>query len=147
MKTIKLNTLKRNIFLGVFAMMIILSFDSCTKKVDFLVSTVEPAARGTVQIKTDNNNNYVIKIQLSDLAEVKRLQPPKQSYVVWMVSDQNITKNIGQINSSTSLLSNKLEANFKTVSTLKPTKIFITAEVDPNVQNPGEPIVLTTDVF
>lgn len=147
MKPTKLKSLTKNIMLGIFAIMIVISFDSCTKKVDFLTSTVVPAARGYVHISKDKNKNYVIKISLSDLAEVQRLQTSKQTYVVWMVSDLGTTKNIGRITSAPSTFSKKLKANFKSVSTFKPVKIFITAEDDPNSQYPGDPVVLTTDLF
>jgi hypothetical protein len=44
-------------------------------------------------------------------------------------------------------MSNKLKASFETVSPVKPTKIFITAEDDPGVQYPGTQVVLTTQAF
>lgn len=147
MKPTRLNTLVKNMLLGICAIMIVLSFNSCTKKVDFLLSSVTPAARGYVKVKRDNNKNYVIKINLSDLAEIERLQPSKQTYVVWLVTDDGTTKNIGRLNSSTGLFSKKLTATFKTVSSLNPTKIFITAENDASTQYPGEQIIITTDRF
>jgi hypothetical protein len=93
-------------------------------------------------MKTDKNNNNVIQIQISNLAGVERLQPEKESYVVWMLTDQDITKNIGRLNSS-----KKLNASFETVTSFKPKKIFITAENDENNQYPSQKIVLTTDTF
>jgi len=113
----------------------------------FQTSIVVPAARGFVKVSKDNNKNYVIKIQLTDLAEVNRLTPPKKTYVVWLVTEEDITRNIGQIKSSSSMLSSKLKASFETVSSNKPTKIFITAEDDGNVQFYGSQIVLTTNKF
>ena len=106
-----------------------------------------PAAGGDVKIKKDNNNNYRIQISLNNLAEPKRLEPPKNTYVVWMETDNNATKNIGQINSSTGLLSSKLKASFETVSSTKPTKIFLTAEDDASVQYPGTQVIMTTSDF
>lgn len=147
MNPTRLNTLLKNMLIGIFAIMIVLSFDSCTRKENFLNSSIVPAARGYVTIGRDQNKNYVIKVQILNLAEVKRLQPPKQSYVVWMVTDEGTTKNIGRLNSSTGLFSNKLKATFKTVSSLKPSKILITAEDDANTQYPDAQVVLTTDRF
>jgi anti-sigma-K factor RskA len=135
----KLNTLTKTLFLGVLATMIIFSFHSCAKKASFLISSVVPAARGEVTVTTDKNNNYVIKMQISNLAEVDRLQPAKKSYVVWMEAEQGLTRNIGLITSST-----KLKVSFETVATLRPTRIFITAEEDEGVQYPGSMVVLTT---
>jgi hypothetical protein len=147
MKPLRLNTLLKNILLCVFAIMIVLSFESCTKKVDFLLSSVVPAARGYVKVNRDKNKNYVININLSNLAEVQRVQPLKLTYIVWMIADDGTTKNLGRINSKTSLFSKKLKASFKSVSTFKPTKIFITAEDNPSIQYPGEQVLLTTDRF
>jgi len=140
MKTTKLNTMTKTMFLGVLATMMIFSFHSCAQKALFLTSSVVPAAQGEVTLKKDKNNNYVIKMQISNLAEVDRLQPPKKGYVVWMEADRGLTRNIGLITSS-----NKLNVTFETIATLRPTRIFITAEDDEGVQYPGSMVVLTTD--
>jgi hypothetical protein len=137
----------RNILLAGLITTIICLFTSCAKKAMFQTSTVVPAARGFVKVSKDNNKNYVIKIQLTDLAEVNRLTPPKKTYVIWLVTEEDITRNIGQIKSASSMLSSKLKASFETVSSNKPTKIFITAEDDGNVQFYGSQIVLTTNKF
>jgi len=142
MKIIRKNRL--SIF---FSVLLLFSLASCSKKIQFLTSSVVPAARGSVKMNHDKNNNYVIQIQLFDLAEVQRLQPSRQSYVIWMVSDRGSPKNIGQIKSSKGNMSKSLKASFETVSSFKPNKIFITAEDDPNVRFPDTLIVLTTDEF
>ena len=132
MKTTKLDILIKNLF---------------AKKLVFLSSSVVPAARGYVKVKRDINENYIIQVQISNLAEVNRLQPSKQAYAVWMVTDREITVSIGQINSSTTFLSTKLNASFKKISSSKPIKIFITAEEDAGTQTPNEQVVLSTDRF
>jgi hypothetical protein len=124
-----------------------LLISSCSKKVNFQTSSVVPAARGNVKISRDSNKNYVIKLHLSDLAEVDRLQMAKESYVVWMVTDNEEKKNIGLLNSSSGMLSSKLKANFETSSSTRPTQIFITAEENASVQYPGSRIILSTDRF
>ncbi len=147
MKKRKLDILAKSIFTGALAIMIIFSFDSCARKITFLTSSIVPAARGTVKVKKDRNNNYNIAINLSHLAEPQRLQPSKKTYVVWMVTDQNLIKNIGQIKSSTGRFSKKLSSSFVTVSSIKPIKVFITAEDDGSVQYPGTQVVLSTNSF
>ena len=117
------------------------------KKFGFLSSSIVPAARGYVKVIRDNNENYLIQVKISNLAEVNRLQPSKQVYVVWMVTDHEITRRIGQIISSTTFLSTKLKASFKMISSSKPIKIFITAEEDAITQTPNEQIILSTDRF
>ena len=127
--------------------LIVFSLSACTKKIAFLTSSVVPAARGYVNIKVDKNKNNVIDVHLTDLAEVQRLQPARQTYVVWMLTDHEITKNIGQIKSSTGMMKKQLKASFETVSSFKPVKIFITAEDNADIQYPGNQIVLETDKF
>jgi len=132
MKATKLNILIKNLF---------------AKKIGFLSSAIVPAARGYVKVKRDINENYIIRVNVSNLAEVNRLQPSKQAYVVWMITDREITVSIGQINSSTTFLSTKLKASFNKISSSKPIKIFITAEDDAKNQTPNEQVILTTDRF
>lgn len=131
----------------ILPLLLLLSLASCSKKINFLTSPVVPAARGYVKINNDKNKNYVIQIQLLDLAEVQRLQPSKQTYVIWMVTEEDVSKNMGQIKSSTGMMSKQLKASFESVSPFKPTKIFITAEDDPSIQFPGTQVVLSTDKF
>lgn len=146
MKNKNWNSLTQKIFSGSLLIALLFLFNSCSKKIAFQSSSVVPAAEGTVKVTKDNNSNYVIRLELSNLAEPEKLQPSKQTYVVWMETDQERAKNLGQINSSTSLLSKRLKASFETVSSVKPTKIFITAEDDATVQYPGM-LVLTTNNF
>ncbi|HAH22241.1 MAG TPA: hypothetical protein DCL77_00455 [Prolixibacteraceae bacterium] len=146
METTRINLKSHQLFLMIVAAMMIFSFSSCATKTHFLNSSVVPAAEGTVSIKKDKNKNYNIAITLNNLAEANRLQPPRSTYVVWMEGENNETKNIGQVKSSSSLLSKQLKGSFHTVSSVKPRKIFITAENDPSVQYPSNSdLILTTD--
>jgi hypothetical protein len=145
MKTAVINTLSRKLLFAVATVFVIFAFSSCATKAVFLSSSVVPAAQGKVTIKDDGNKNHVIKIQIFNLADSQRLQPPKKVYVVWLVTDNNQTKNIGQIISSTGTLSKNLKASFQTVSSFKPTKIFITAENEADVQYPSSVVALSTD--
>jgi len=135
------------IAIGLIAFVVIISFNACAEKVNFQTSTVVPAARGFVKVTRDNNKNYVIHLQLANLAEVDRLQTAKGTYVVWMITDKEETKNIGLLNSSTGMFSNKLTASFETSSSTRPKQIFITAEDDGAIQYPGNEIILSTDRF
>lgn len=134
-------------FLVLIPLLLIFVISACTRKISFENSTVVPAARGSVKVKRDNNRNYHIQIFLSSLAESSRLQPARNTYVVWMIGDNNNAKNIGQIKSSVTFISKKLKASFESVSATKPSKIFITAEDDPGVEFPGSEIVLSTSDF
>ncbi len=140
MKAIKTKNAK-NLILRLSIIMIMASLGSCSKKIQFLTSSVVPAAVGYVQVKKDSNQNYAITLKIENLAEVDKLQPPKKTYVVWMETDRGVIRNIGQIVST-----RNLKASFETVSSFKPVKIFLTAEDIENVQYPGK-VVLSTDKF
>lgn len=132
---------------GMIAIALMLTIGSCARKAVFQTSTIVPAARGSVKVKKDNNNNYNISVNIADLAEPERLQTPMKTYVVWMVTDENSTKNLGQIQTSTKFLSKSLKGSFQTVSSFKPVKIFITAENEAAIQFPGMYVVLSTSDF
>lgn len=136
-------TILKNIGLATLVLLFLFLFQSCSRKIAFQTSSVVPAAEGTVKVKKDNNNNYHIEVEIINLAEPSRLQPVKKTYVVWMETDQDVAKNIGQVNSSTSFLSKRLKASFDAVSAIKPTRIFITAEDDGTVQYPGMQVLST----
>lgn len=144
MKKVKLIS---KLSLGLLVLLIAMSFNSCAKKIAFQTSAIVPAARGDVKIKQDENKNYLIQIELENLAEVKRLDPPKNAYVVWMESDDSMVKNIGQIKSDTKFLSSKLKASFETVTPVKPSKIYITAEDNADIQFPGKQLIMETKGF
>lgn len=103
-----------------------------------------PAARGFVKVSKDDNNNYALNVKVTNLTEPARLQPRKELYVVWMVTKNNVTKNIGQFNSSSGFFSSTLEGELNTVSSFEPDYVFITAENDSNIQYPMGVVVLTT---
>ena len=147
MKSKTLVILSKNIFLAVFAMLLMFAFTSCATKAAFEKSAVVPAAQGTVTIKKDRNKNYTVEIKISNLAESERLTPSKKTYVIWAVSDQNETKNLGQFNSSSGIFSTKLKASFKTVTSDKPTQIFITAEDEATLLYPTGQTILSTGRF
>ncbi len=109
-------------------------------------SCVVPAAEGSIIIKKDKNKNYKIDINVMRLESPDRLNPPKESYVVWMTTDVSKAKNIGQIKTSRRLFSSILKSSLKTVSLLQPTGFFITSEDDGNIKYPNGQVVLRTQV-
>lgn len=147
MKTKKWFVYLKSIGLIFSAAALIFAMSSCATRANFLSSSVVPAAKGSVKVTKDNNNNYKISLTISNLAESTQLTPPKAAYVVWLVSDNKSAKNIGQIVSGTGFMSKKLKASFETITSFKPTKIFLTAENDPSVQYSNSQVVLTTSDF
>ena len=124
--------------------LLVIGFSSCAKKIMFEQSSIVPGAEGSVKITKDRNSNYSIHIDVLHLAEPKKLQPAKSVYLVWMQTEDNSTKNVGILNSSSSLLSKTLKASLHTVSPFKPTRIYVTAEDDSKITFPAGETVLTT---
>jgi hypothetical protein len=117
-----------NLLLGVVALILI----SCATTVKFPVSNKVPAAKITAKVKHDKNKNYLIEITALNLASPDRLNPPENSYVVWLVTENNGTKNIGQM-----INKNAEKAILKATSPFEPKEIFITAENQGNISNPS----------
>jgi hypothetical protein len=147
MKTKTLNSLTKKIGVAFFALIIAFTVDSCATKAMFLTSSVVPAAQGSVKVKKDKNKNYAIKIYIYNLAQVERLQPPAQTYVICINTNDGKTRNIGCLDSNKGTFSKNLRASLKTVTSFKPIKIFITAENTDNMTYPSGQVVLTTNNF
>lgn len=140
-------TRARNILLASLVIWMAFSFSSCARKIAFNISSIVPAAEANVKLTKDRNKNFVINLSVSNLSEPTRLSPSKESYVVWIQTENNGLKNIGQLKTSTGLFSNALKGSLKAVTPFKPTKVFITAENSTDIQTPGTFTVLTTDSF
>lgn len=140
MKT-RMNLIVKNIL---FLTISVFIFTACANKVAFLNSPVVPSAEGTVSIKQGDNDNYEIDLDVQRLAEPGRLTPPKAVYVVWMETAQSGVQNLGQLKTSTMILSNMLSSSLKTVTPHQPTGFFITAEDEATGSHPGQMVVLRT---
>ena len=141
--TVQIKPAGRVLFL-LFSSYFLFLLPGCSKKLSFATSPVIPAAHGSVRIDRDKNENYTIEVEVTNLAEPKNLQPPRETYVVWMETKKNGIKNIGQLNTSSGFFSSALKASLKTVTPNKPTRFFITAEDKGDVQYPGSQVVLRT---
>ena len=146
MKTARPAILK-NYFSIACAFILVFALAACSKKISFQTSPVVPSAEGSVKVKKDNNNNYSISLKVIRLADSKRLVPPRNTYVVWIETPENGSKNVGSLNTSSSLFSKTLKSSLKTVSAFKPISFFITAEDNSDVQYPGSQVVLRTNRF
>lgn len=139
---------KERIMKYIFTFLIVaVTMAACSRKINFNNSTVVPTATGQVKLKKDNNNNYKIEADFKHLADPQKLQIPKQLYVLWMETEQNGTKNLGKILPEKGLFTSTIKASLETVTSMKPTRFFITAEDDGTVQYPGSEIILQTNSF
>lgn len=127
----------------VFLVMLMIS--SCSAKLNFVTSTVVPEAEGSVKVDKDDNGNFDLSLNVKRLAEPKRLQPAKSMYIVWMRTEKGDVKNLGQLKSVTGFFTDAQTASLRTTTPFKPKQIFITAEDDANISNPGSQVVLTTN--
>ena len=118
---------------------------SCSKKISFGSSPIVPGATGKVTVKKDNNNNYYLVVNTVNLTPSKNLTPARDVYVVWMEGADNSLKNLGQIKPSTGFLSKAYKGELKATTLTKPRRVFITAENDANIEQPGNSLVLSTD--
>ena len=130
-----------------FIMLLLIPVTSTAKKFKFKQSTVVPAAEGYAKVTTDSNENYLIKIEIVNLAGIERMESPKSTYVVWMETDKGRTENLGQLTSSRGFFSKQLQASLETVSSYQPARIFVTTESEINIRYPGKQVVLTTADF
>jgi|SRR5690348_1399058 len=145
MKSIKINKRSAGIFSAGILVLIGLMLPSCARKMTFQNSTIVPSAEGSVKIKKDKNNNYAIDLSTIRLADPSRLDPPKAIYIVWMNTEQNGTKKVGQLKTSSSLLSKTLKSSLKTSVPYNPTGFFISAEDNADVLSPSGEIILRTN--
>ncbi|NJY63276.1 hypothetical protein HC174_10970 [Salinimicrobium sp. CDJ15-81-2] len=115
---------------------------ACSKKVVFPVSQVAPAAEAVLKVDKDNNNNYEIDLEVTNLAEPRRLTPARSHYVVWMVTKEHGTINIGNLN-----INRKNNGEITTTTPYEPIRIFITAEDERNPVLPSTQVVLNSENF
>ena len=104
----------------------------CATSAKFPISTVAPAAVITAKKTVDKNKNYVIELVALHLSSADRLNPPKNHYSVWIVTEQNEYKNLGQI-----MNVNAKRGYFKTLSPFNPQVIILTAEDERNRPMPA----------
>jgi hypothetical protein len=143
----KFSNYRKSVFYFTVVLSCIFLLQGCTRKLAFTTSSVVPAAEGSVKIKKGKNNNYKIELNVIRLADPKRLNPPKDTYVVWMKTERNGIKNIGQLKTSSSLFSKTLKSSLETVTAFQPANFLVTAENNANIQQPSLQVVLKTESF
>lgn len=116
--------------------MVLLLVSSCATSVNFPVSRWVPAADISASVKKDNNNNYNIKVTTKYLANPNRLVPPKNFYVVWIVTENNETKNVGRL-----IQKGSKKVVLTTTTPFTVNEIFITAEDMGDVTYPSGAVI------
>ena len=145
MKTNKIRNRTTYFFSAGILLLVAFMLPSCARKMSFQTSNVVPAAEGSVKVKKNKNKNYDINLSVIRLAEPSRLDPPKKAYIVWMNTAQNGPKEVGQLKTSSSLLSKTMKSSLKTSVPFQPTGFFITAEDDAAIHSPSGQVILSTN--
>ena len=96
---------------------------SCASTTKFPISKVTPAADITAKTMKQGKPNYLVTITAKNLADSERLNPTKKIYVIWAVSSEGITRNVGHFYQK-----NAVKSTYKASFPYQPVEIFITAE-------------------
>jgi hypothetical protein len=101
-----------------------------------------PAARGVVEVKRADGNNVDIKVKVDHLAMPSALNPEATTYVVWLrPAEGGPVQNIGVMP-----VNDKREGRFSTKTPFRQFEVFVTAERQANVTEPGGLQVLRAQV-
>lgn len=131
------------VFPAVLGLMFLWPFNGMgAKKVSMTPGKEDPAAHGTVAVKTGHNGNTRVDITTKALAQPSALTPPANTYVVWFQPTGQDPRNMGALR-----VDNKLNGKLDTVSPYRAFKVFITAENTQNPTKPHGPRVLSANVF
>lgn len=130
-----------------FLLMVLFMAASCSTKIYFPESPVVPGADPKAEVKKNKEGEYVVKLNVNNLALPERLSPPKRNYVVWVNTEGGGVRNIGELKNRRGMFSNSNRASFEGNIPVRPSQIIVTAESNPDLQFPGEHTVLKSDVF
>jgi hypothetical protein len=106
-------------------------------EIPLVASSLDPAAVGRISYEHDRNRNIKLEIKTQHLAAPERLTPAKNSYVVWIRSNDGQTQNAGVLR-----INSDLEGSFTTTTPVKAFDVLITAEDSPTVAQPSGPEVM-----
>ncbi|MGE5359287.1 MAG: OmpA family protein, partial [Bacteroidales bacterium] len=105
-------------------------------KIDLKASGAVPQASGEAQVEAKQGVTN-IEVKLKGLPQPNTLGTEITTYVLWVVSTEGQTSNVGEL-----LVNNSGEAELKTTSRLQTFSLFVSAEPYYAVRQPGEIVVL-----
>ncbi|MBC7000319.1 hypothetical protein [Cytophaga sp. FL35] len=105
------------------------------------VSQLTPAADIRIKQKSEDNGNVEIFLTAKHLAEPSRLSTDSEIYVVWIQTEDGITKNLGMLD-----VDGRGEANLRAVTPYKPAKLFITSEKNGEELHPRGKVVTSSEL-
>jgi hypothetical protein len=125
----------------IFCLAFFWPFGGGGKNIQMTAGRQTPAAHGTVNVKTGDNGNTRLKIDVKDLAEPGALMPPQNVYIVWVQPSGKKPHNEGAL-----MVDKNLQGELKTTTPFANFSIFITAEKNTETQQPQGPHVLSAYV-
>lgn len=146
MKNLNSNFLISKAVLPLF-LIALLVVSGCSTKIYFPASPVVPAAEPKATIKKNKEGEYVVKLDVNNLALPERLSPPKRNYIVWVNTETAGVQPIGELKNRRGMFSDTGKASFEGNILSRPTQLFVTAERSANVRFAGDHTVLKSDVF
>ena len=118
------------IYLALIGVIILIT--SCVSTAKFPVSPLVPAADITAKTKKQGKLNYLVTITANNLAASERLDPPKEIYIIWAVSETGVTRNVGHF-----IQQNAINSIYRASFPYKPIEVFITAEDEEDLCKPS----------
>jgi hypothetical protein len=128
-----------NHYLVVILVISIWLFTACSKKVYFQPNNVGSDLRGFVKLKSDRNKNYKLKLKLFYIEDIEKILENKKTYTIWMQNSDSTTTKIAQFHKDNT---NHTEIN--KIFAEKPTKIFVSEQMQSNIMTPAVTILTLT---
>ena len=119
----------------------LLVLHSCSSTTQLPVSDIAPAANITAKISDGDHENTEIKITARHLANPQRLSPSKNLYVVWIVTDNDLVKNVGTI-----VQDGDGKVGLEVITPFEVKEIIITAEDKGNITKPGNMLITSKKI-
>lgn len=129
-----------NSFIRLISSILILGlFSSCASDSRPLVgSYLDPAARGSVDFKADNNDNTKMTVRVKHMSPPQKIATGATKYVVWIQPEGSmLVQNVGALK-----IDNEREGLFSTSVPYKTFKLMVTPEVSAMVDAPTSPAVM-----
>ncbi len=105
-------------------------------------TSINPGARGTVEVKPEkDSNNSKVTIKVEHLPRPSLLSPQAERYVVWVQPEGQEAQNEGTLN-----VDNNQKGNMEFTTTATRFVVLVTAENEPNPQQPSNRVVLRSDI-
>jgi hypothetical protein len=119
------------------AVVVMFALLASASDVPLRVSDLLPAAQAKVSFEHDRNKNTKFSVRAKHMAQPASLNPPRNTYVVWIQGRGKDAQNAGVLR-----VNENLEGSMSGTTPLQIFDVFVTAEDGPNVDRPAGPEVM-----